>query len=639
MNIYKLFSQQKFNKVIELIKQDKQLNKLYEDGSNLLHNAAYYNQIEIINILLDKGFDIDAKDNNGHTPLFNATNNDTNDCKDAIKLLIENGANVNEKDKYGFPLFFNMFRRVEFADTKEEEKEYIALIELMLENGLNVNIIGIGGQTTLHRAVIGDHEEVAKLLLEKGTELNAVYLDSNLDENSPLTEAIRFSAPKLIKLYVDNGALEKSLLKNGMNYLSQYILHNCNLDTFKHLVRSGLDINELNANGTTPLMIAVSQSSEDIVKYLVKQGAKLEIKSNSGDTALSIAEQKSLQKESYVETNKKGLLTQEEIDALLYVTDDSDSTKTKITSSSVEKYGQSKKDSKKYKRIIKLIKKGMNTPDYKKGFLAENITSFIDGTSLQILFRMLSKKEIIYMYLFSTTLGKYKILNNLSSNARFLLLEDSSDKNYRTKYLIDKTPDNFTEYIKKELSKDILNKFMLLVERCDIFVGNNFNLSRSFKEPKSNITKKELQVLIDSINHKGFNMYENSENIASVDYYKEDLSNLVIRCVNYAMDARRDGILHLEETYANEKNMVLKKYMVMLIDGNELNTITEVLDIEIEYILNHFKESEDIDTIQRNLKIIKSAIISFFEGDAPRVVEFRLSRHLIGHTVYESIYD
>ena len=61
-----------------------------------------------------------------------------------------------------------------------------------------------------------------------------------------------------------------------------------------------------------------------------------------------------------------------------------------------------------------------------------------------------------------------------------------------------------------------------------------------------------------------------------------DVQELIKRLVNYATMARRDGILALETPVNQEENEFLKKGLSMAVDGNEPETIRELLEIENE---------------------------------------------------------
>jgi ankyrin repeat protein len=115
---------------------------------------------------IEKGADVDAKHNEGNTPLH--WKGQTPLClaswkrhDSIVSLLLENGANVNVKDEDGCtPLHF--------ASMEGQD----AVVSLLLENGADVNAKNDYGNTPLHKAGYNGHEAVVSLLLEKGADRN-----------------------------------------------------------------------------------------------------------------------------------------------------------------------------------------------------------------------------------------------------------------------------------------------------------------------------------------------------------------------------------------------------------------------------------------------------------------------------------
>jgi len=61
-----------------------------------------------------------------------------------------------------------------------------------------------------------------------------------------------------------------------------------------------------------------------------------------------------------------------------------------------------------------------------------------------------------------------------------------------------------------------------------------------------------------------------------------NIPELIKKLVDYATQARRDGILSLEAAANAEENTFLKKGLSMAVDGSEPDTIRELLEIEME---------------------------------------------------------
>ncbi|WP_457592740.1 motility protein A [Hydrogenimonas sp.] len=75
---------------------------------------------------------------------------------------------------------------------------------------------------------------------------------------------------------------------------------------------------------------------------------------------------------------------------------------------------------------------------------------------------------------------------------------------------------------------------------------------------------------------------------------QENVPELIKKLVEYSTQARRDGILSLEAAANNEENEFLKKGLSMAVDGNEPDTIRELLEIEMEQTSERHKANAAI---------------------------------------------
>lgn len=83
--------------VSHLIKNGANINYTFSQGS-AIHGATYKGYLEIVQILVDNGINIDIPDQNGTTPLIYAT---IFNHIGIVKLLFGKGANINHKDNTG----------------------------------------------------------------------------------------------------------------------------------------------------------------------------------------------------------------------------------------------------------------------------------------------------------------------------------------------------------------------------------------------------------------------------------------------------------------------------------------------------------------------------------------------------------
>ena len=118
-------------------------------GKSSIHQAAFDGNIEAVKQHLAAGTDVNAKDEDGWTPLHSAA------TKEITELLIAKGADVNTKDDWGWtPLH---------PAAWEGQKE---VAELLIANGADVNAKDVDGFTPVDLAK--GHPEIADMLRKHG---------------------------------------------------------------------------------------------------------------------------------------------------------------------------------------------------------------------------------------------------------------------------------------------------------------------------------------------------------------------------------------------------------------------------------------------------------------------------------------
>jgi ankyrin repeat protein len=121
-----------------------------------LHAAAYYGDLEMVQILLEYGVDVNTQNDAGCTPLdFASRNGHRNDSR-VVQLLIEHGADPNTRaSRSGFaPLH------------RASENGRIEVVRVLIEHGANVEVQDKYGRTPLNVASGSQREEILELLLE-----------------------------------------------------------------------------------------------------------------------------------------------------------------------------------------------------------------------------------------------------------------------------------------------------------------------------------------------------------------------------------------------------------------------------------------------------------------------------------------
>ena len=143
------------------------VNTRYRDRASPLQAAAWYGDSELVRVLLAYKVDINARCNQGWTPIhcvsqgFQHSNilNISQSLPDVARLLLEHGADVDAQVSDGSgrtPLHVTMeFNRVE-------------VVRVLLEHGANVDAEDNEGRTPFQIALAKGYDEIMKLLSEHG---------------------------------------------------------------------------------------------------------------------------------------------------------------------------------------------------------------------------------------------------------------------------------------------------------------------------------------------------------------------------------------------------------------------------------------------------------------------------------------
>ena len=195
--------------------------------------------------LAKSGFNPNAKDKDGWTPLFYAAWYGTDEI---VNMLIKAGADVNVQDKIGCTPLDYAAR----YGTPE-------MVRDLLEKGADINVENKHGWTALHWAT-ANNPNVLKVLLEK-LEKDGMTDKINAQDRygwTPLHVAARDGTPEVVQALVENGA----------------------------------NINAQDENGCTPLHIAVQNGTLEQVKALLEAGADKSIKNKEGKTPRDLIEER-----------------------------------------------------------------------------------------------------------------------------------------------------------------------------------------------------------------------------------------------------------------------------------------------------------------------------------------------------------
>ena len=235
-----------------------------------LHPAAGAGDIATVKQALDDGMDVEAT-RAGSTPMMVAAYNNRSAV---IQLLIDRGADVNAKNGLDCS-------SLRFA----AENGSIDAVKLLIANGADLNSRDNHGETPLMWAARMGQSENTKYLIESGADVNAK--DDDYGWTALITVA-RFGSGQAAKLLIDGGADLNSQGNSGSTAL-MIACEQRRIDVVKCLLEAGADVGKVNKEGATAAHYA-ARGRTDLMELLIKHGPDINVQDRNGRTPVTIAE-------------------------------------------------------------------------------------------------------------------------------------------------------------------------------------------------------------------------------------------------------------------------------------------------------------------------------------------------------------
>tara|TARA_B100000378_G_scaffold206559_1_gene169800 strand:+ start:380 stop:1252 length:873 start_codon:yes stop_codon:yes gene_type:complete len=158
-----------------------------------IHDAAEKGNLIGVQTELDKGVDVNAKREDGSTPLHGAAEGGHGEI---VELLITAGADLHATT-------VSMLGGGGWIPLHSAARQgHRGIVELLIEMGTDVNTRDSAGKSTLHDAVLEGHKGIVELLINKGADLNA----KSGYYGTPLHVAGSIGHKEIAELLIANGA-------------------------------------------------------------------------------------------------------------------------------------------------------------------------------------------------------------------------------------------------------------------------------------------------------------------------------------------------------------------------------------------------------------------------------------------------
>lgn len=265
---------------------------------------AMEHRFDLVDLLMDRGLAVDARDDEGMTPLHYAAKNGQ---RVMCYVLLRDGAPVNATDALGrTPLLCALEKAFNYtantlleagADVKKADNlgrtplQVAAqtadkqLVQHILDQGADVRAVDSNGWTVLHYAADKGTADVVVLLLAMGAPLNARDIAGRL----PLHIAAHRDTPDVVNVLAGNGSELSAKDFKGRQPLHVAAAEGCK-ESVEILLDYGADPNETDSAGYTPLHIAAELGNYDLIRPLIYYNADINLRNNDGKTPRDLAQ-------------------------------------------------------------------------------------------------------------------------------------------------------------------------------------------------------------------------------------------------------------------------------------------------------------------------------------------------------------
>ncbi len=282
--------------VVDRVLDTKSLNQTDNTGKFPLHIAVERFSYSGVVTLIKLGADVNARDNQGRTPLdvafFYPHSSAT--ARIAAELVKANSTSGFDSFSYFIRAVRDTnFSRVRFSGGatvlhEAVRNNHIGFLQYFLESNVPVDLKNDAGLTPLHLALQSGNTEAVKMLLS----FKADVTIKDADGTPPLSMIMPpGKAVQLIELLLANNADPSIKDRNGNTALHNAIINGYSTPVITMLLRAGGKtlVDSSNSEGNTALALAISMKRNEALALLAGSNANPFIENKNGLSSLTLA--------------------------------------------------------------------------------------------------------------------------------------------------------------------------------------------------------------------------------------------------------------------------------------------------------------------------------------------------------------
>ncbi|XP_046582590.1 putative ankyrin repeat protein RF_0381 [Haliotis rubra] len=247
-------------------------SKGFEDMTPVLL-AADVGNIEVFDILVNKGADLSVVDKDGESILHLAIRE--RNVKMVNYILTQDMADIDSKgSKDMTPVLLEAYMG------------NIEVFDILVNKGANLSVVNEDGDNVLHLAIRGENVKMVNYILTQ----DIVDINSKgFEDMTPVLLALDVGSTEIFDILVNKGA-DLSVVNEDEESILHLAIEEGNVEIVNSILAQNIvDINSTDCDGTTPVLLTALMGNIEVFDILVNKGADLSVVDDDGNNVLHLA--------------------------------------------------------------------------------------------------------------------------------------------------------------------------------------------------------------------------------------------------------------------------------------------------------------------------------------------------------------